>query len=307
MNSEDRKEILDASARSFVSVIVPVYNNPDGLRLCLRALEEQIYQKASYEVLVVDNGSSEPVSELVGEFRQARLLLEPVPGSYAARNRGLSVARGEVIAFTDSDCVPAPDWLASGVAHLARLPDCGLLAGKIELFFHDPRRPTAVELYENLIAFQQKAYVRVQNYGATANVFTLRRVIDRVGPFNAALKSGGDVEWGQRVAAAGYRMVYGDDTRVGHPARRSLRELHDKVARTLGGQFALDRRGGSRWQFLCTWARKLLGFRQFASAWRDGRLVGLGQRSRVCLVLALVRLICFWEGIRLQLGACPRR
>jgi len=95
----------------FVSVIIPVYNDPIRLRTCLQALEEQTYPKSMYAVIVVDNGSDESIEPIVAEFSQMKTSYEPHPRSYAARNKSLSPARGEVIAFTDSDCIPAPDWI----------------------------------------------------------------------------------------------------------------------------------------------------------------------------------------------------
>lgn len=224
----------------FVSVVIPVFNDADRLKLCLKALEQQTYPKTLYEVVVVDNGSDEDISPIVRQFSHALATREPKPGSYAARNRGISLARGDVIAFTDSDCIPASDWLEKGVSNLLGLPNCGMVAGKIQLFFQNPDKPTAVELYESILAFPQKRYVE-SHYGATANIFTFKSVIDRVGLFNDTLKSSGDYEWGQRVYLAGYQQLYADDTCVNHPARYTLAQLHKKLARVMQGRYDLKK------------------------------------------------------------------
>src|ERR1044071_6513252 len=104
----------------FVSVIVPVWNDSARLDRCLRALEEQTYPGDLYEVVVVDNGSDEPLGPVIERHGRASLVRETKPGSYAARNTGLAHARGEVVAFTDADCLPAPDWIEQGVARLRR-------------------------------------------------------------------------------------------------------------------------------------------------------------------------------------------
>jgi glycosyltransferase involved in cell wall biosynthesis len=184
----------------FVSVIVPVFNDAERLKVCLRALEDQTYLKQLYEVIVVDNGSEESVEPVVAEFGHARVSHEERSGSYAARNRGLALARGEIIAFTDADCIPAADWIEKGVANLLRLSHCGLIAGRVDVFPQDPHRPTAVELYESRTALLQKEYVEDGGFGATANMFTRRAVFERVGLFDGGLKSGGDIEWSRRVA-----------------------------------------------------------------------------------------------------------
>ncbi|MBO1348747.1 MAG: glycosyltransferase family 2 protein [Hormoscilla sp. GUM202] len=98
-----------------VSVIIPVYNDAEPLRTCLECLENQTYPKESYEVIVVDNASQSDTASVVNEFSQAMITYEKKPGSYAARNKGISVAKGEIIAFTDADCIPAADWIEKGV------------------------------------------------------------------------------------------------------------------------------------------------------------------------------------------------
>lgn len=224
----------------FVSVIIPVFNDSERLKLCLEVLQRQSYNKNLYEVIVVDNGSDDDIKYVVTQFSQAYITDETKPGSYAARNKGISMAKGDVIAFTDSDCIPAHDWIEKGVANLLRVPNCGLVAGRIEIFFQDPEQPTAVELYEGITAFPQKNYVEELKFGATANLFTFRTVIDKVGLFNETLKSSGDLEWGKRVFGSGYNQVYADDTYVAHPARYSLNQLRNKIVRVIGGKYDLQ-------------------------------------------------------------------
>lgn len=74
-----------------------------------------------------------------------------------------------------------------------------------------------------------------QHFGATANIFTTRATMGRVGAFDARLMSGGDREWGQRVHAAGLPVLYAPDVVVCHPARRTFREHAGRLRRVLGG------------------------------------------------------------------------
>lgn len=119
---------------SFVSVVIPVSNDFERLKTCLKALEEQTYPKKLYEVIVVDNGSDEDINPLVIQFSQAFATQESRRGSYTARNKGDSLAKGDVIAFTDSDCIPNCDWIEKGVANLLQVFNCGLVVGKIKVF-----------------------------------------------------------------------------------------------------------------------------------------------------------------------------
>jgi glycosyltransferase involved in cell wall biosynthesis len=293
----------------FVSVIVPVFNDCGSLRTCLDALARQTYSPSAYEVIVVDNGGNDGIENLASEYPQARVLCEPGPGAYAARNRGLSEARGTLIAFTDADCIPAPDWLENGARELLRIPDCGLVAGKIEIIPRDPARPTAVELYQGIAALQQDTYVAAGRFGATANLFTFRTVFDAVGGFDGEVKSSGDLEWGQRVDAAGYQVVYTEHARVVHPARRTLGQLYRQVTRMIGGVHDLKRRKD------CVFLgidRGLFGdllppVRYSLRVMKDPRLASAGEKLKVVLVLFFVRYVEAYERIRLRLGGRSRR
>ena len=231
--------------RPFVSVVIPVFNDGDRLKLCLTALAQQSYGLEHFEVIVVDNGSHElePVEAAVRPYSNVSLAYEATPGSYAARNLGISLAKGEAIAFTDADCIPASDWLESGVKRLLNTPNCGLVSGKIEVFPQNVSRPTAVELFELASAFPQAEHLEQMKYGATANLFTWKSVICAVGNFNETLKSSGDLDWGVRVYDAGYQQVYAEEVRLRHPARFSFKEIRQKTVRIAGGRYDLVERG----------------------------------------------------------------
>jgi glycosyltransferase involved in cell wall biosynthesis len=233
---------MNPKSNQFVSVIIPVWNDSHQLRTCLQALESQTYPKSHYEVIVVDNGSDYPVDNMIKEFTKARTISEVTPGSYAARNKGISVANGEILAFTDSDCVPALDWLENGVNSLSDTPHCGLLAGRVDFFFRNAIRPTTIELLDKFLFLRQREYVERGRFGATANMFTYKTVMDEVGYFDSTLKSSGDYEWGNRVFSAGYKQIYADNVRVGHPARHALNQFCKKGIRVLSGMRELEKR-----------------------------------------------------------------
>jgi GT2 family glycosyltransferase len=221
-------------ALPFVSVIVPVYNGLAFLPQCLDALGQQNYPVESYETVIIFNDDN-PCCVGVNPTRPAvKYLQERIPGSYAARNRGIAHARGTVLAFTDVDCVPDPDWLKNGVQALTENPGCGFVGGKIELVAKSPARLSLVERYEKSVFFLQQLYVNHYQFAATANMFTTREVLDRVGMFNGNLKSGGDKEWGGRAASLGFRGFYEAAALVRH-GTRSPSALLRKARRIAGG------------------------------------------------------------------------
>ncbi|MDJ0728267.1 MAG: glycosyltransferase [Prochloraceae cyanobacterium] len=228
---------MTESNLDFISVIIPVYNDSKRLQICLEALENQTYPQDLYEIIVVDNNSEENIQATVACFSQVKLTSEKKRGSYAARNKGINLAAGKILAFTDSDCIPATNWLEMGIKRLKSASNCGLVGGKIEIFFKDPQNPTAAEIYDAATNLQQKKYIEEHKYGATANLFTWKKVLEDVGYFDSNLKSGGDGEWGLRVHDRGYLLVYGEDVCIAHPARYSLAELSKKVIRQTGGTY----------------------------------------------------------------------
>ena len=97
-----------------ISVIIPTFSRPRQLNQCLERLSSQTYPHDRFEVVVVDDGGALPLDELVDRHRgtlNVKLLRQENRGPAAARNRGASVAIGTLLAFTDDDCLPEPDWL----------------------------------------------------------------------------------------------------------------------------------------------------------------------------------------------------
>ncbi len=94
-----------------LSVVIPAFNEERYLGACLRALDQQTLSRRRFEVIVVDNGSTDGTLEIVEGWPGVRCLAEPCRDPYLARNRGIEAARGSIIAFTDADCAAAPDWL----------------------------------------------------------------------------------------------------------------------------------------------------------------------------------------------------
>ena len=216
-----------------LSVIIPVYQ-AEPLGRCLAALEGQSLPRDAYEVIVVDNGSQDDVAAILRRFPLVRLVVEPTVGSYAARNAGVREARGTILAFTDADCVPTTGWLAAGAKAFEDGPERLVVGGRVTLFWAEAA-PNPWELYDLLVAFDQEALLRTRRFGVTANLFVRQELFTAVGPFNQALRSGGDRDWGERAAAFGCELRYAPEAEVGHPARASLAALDDKHRRLIGG------------------------------------------------------------------------
>ena len=195
-----------------MSVIVPVRDRVEELDHLLGALRAQTLSGAAVEIVIADDGS--------GEATRDRLALEAdwlkvLPGSpvnpYAARNRGVRESSAPILAFCDSDCRPAPNWLEAGVAAIR---EADLVAGAIRSVV--PARATVWTLLEIEYTFDQEYAMRMGR-AATANLFVRRDLFERIGPFDGSLPSGGDYDFVERAVAAGARLRFAPEVVVEHP------------------------------------------------------------------------------------------
>jgi glycosyltransferase involved in cell wall biosynthesis len=234
---------VTADTFPFVSVIIPSYKDSVRLRKCLLSLQKQTYPDGKYEVIVVDNGSDDGTDVIGDEFEKVRILKESRRGSYRARNRGVCDAKGSVLAFTDADCIASAKWLEEGVGCLLSNPGLGIVGGKVVYFFRSPNNPNAYERYDSVKFMQQELCIEKGKFSVTANLFTFKSIFDKVGLFNASMKSGGDVEWGNRVYESGYGLAYRPAAIVFHPARYGFKQVWNKTVRVAQGFSQLEYAG----------------------------------------------------------------
>lgn len=164
------------------SVVISVKNRSDMLRDCMRGLAGQSIGAARFEVVVVDNCSSEDLSPVIADARTMGLDIRMVRtavdnGPAPARNLGVSLARGTIIAFTDSDCRPTPDWLAAAWPHFDD-PGVAIVSGPVL-----PKPEQKIEFTTRLTFITATEHPSFP----TANLFMRRDVFNQFGGFNAAL------------------------------------------------------------------------------------------------------------------------
>jgi glycosyltransferase involved in cell wall biosynthesis len=223
-----------------ISVIVPVYNGARTIESCLESLLRQDYPADRYEIIVVDNGSSDDTAAIVSRY-PVRLLTCAERGPSPARNAGIAHSRAQVVAFTDADCVVDPAWLvelASGYAD----PAVGGVGGPI--LAYDLAQRSAVELFCD----EQSPLV---NYGGgegeflpylfTANASYRRPLVESVGGFNALLVTAEDVDLAWRVQCeTGARLAYAPEATVYHHHRATVKDLMCQYRQYGFGEIVLD-------------------------------------------------------------------
>lgn len=218
-----------------ISIIIPIYNDNKGLKACLQAISKQKTCLLQIEVIVVDNASTVSPEELVKQFSFAKYSYEKKPGSYAARNKGISIARGEYFVFLDADCTPATDWLEKGIKCLNNYSDNVIVGGGVEFILST--RPTATELYQYIVGFQQKENIEDKQFSATANIFISKKNALKIGLFEENLLSGGDRNWCWSAFEIGIQLTYCPAAIVTTAPRRLLKNAIKQTRRVAGGRF----------------------------------------------------------------------
>lgn len=207
-----------------LSIILPTYNRAAALRLALAALLGKHTRAASFELIVVDNNSTDETAALLARIDDPRLLVirEPRQGLSYARNTGLKLSHTDYVAFTDDDVEAAPDWAATIVEALDANPDVDGVGGRVLPVWPDGSPP-------RWLTHAHWAPLALQDHGDArrvfdaahpcglvgANVAFRRRVFDRIGGFEPSVQrvrdgvgSTEDHELLQRLYDAGGRMLY---------------------------------------------------------------------------------------------------
>ena len=216
-----------------VSIIVPTYRDWPRAQLCLDALARQSYPAERTEIFIVNNDPDDPPPDDLRVPDNCTVLTEAAKGSYAARNRGLAAASGDVMMFTDADCLPVDEWCKAMVACLQENPNLSRMGGRINML-PGANTGSVAYAYERCFSMEQELYV-AQGWAATANMAAWTRVFAEIGPFEATHFSGGDSEWGLRAHRAGHAIGYCPIARIDHPAR-DRHEIAVKYRRIQGAR-----------------------------------------------------------------------
>jgi cellulose synthase/poly-beta-1,6-N-acetylglucosamine synthase-like glycosyltransferase len=200
----------EASDEYIASVIVPAYNEEDTLPRCLAALEAQSVPRDRYEILVVDDGSSDRTAQ-IAQQHGVRLIRQPNAGPAAARNRGVQEARGNLVLFTDADCEPAPDWIEQMIAPFGEGPRDAPLAGAKGAY--RTRQREAVARFVQLEYEDRYARMRRQpdiDFIDTYSAAYRRDVFVANGGFDTRFTTSSveDQEFSFRLARQGYRLQF---------------------------------------------------------------------------------------------------
>lgn len=229
MSASDGEDVNGPAATIALSVCICTANRANDLTLALESLARlQLPQGRDVEFIIVDNASTDATPEVL-KAAAARLpfplvvLQEPMRGSSSAHNCALRHARGEVIAWTDDDCVLAEDWVERILAHFDNDPALEFLTGRVELYDQSHYPITVNTSLEPAIADETADYAHSV---IGCNMAIRRRLLERIGIFDprfgagAALRAAEDTDFAFRALRAGCRIAYAPDVLLYHNHKR---------------------------------------------------------------------------------------
>jgi glycosyltransferase involved in cell wall biosynthesis len=222
-----------------VSVVIPVYNGETDLPDLIECLRSQTYPIDRVEYLLVDNKSRDYTSTILqaaaksskqegfNQITIRNLTESTIQSSYAARNKGIRASTGEIIAFTDADCRPEPQWLENLVKPFANL-EIGITCGEILALPGN----TLLEKHaarENTLSQQHTLAHPFCPYGQTANLAVRRQILAQVGLFRPYLTSGGDADLCWRILReTSYKMYFAQNAIARHRHRSTIQQLQSQ-------------------------------------------------------------------------------
>jgi glycosyltransferase involved in cell wall biosynthesis len=221
VDSDGRGKAKVPRSLQTVSVVVPTRNRAPWLGYLFDSLSRQAYPSRLVEIVIVDNSSTDNTEEVVRQWSEVlpfeiRFVRKQNKGPASSRNYGVVHSTGEILAFTDSDCMPDPRWLLNGVGALGS--GIGLVTGPIY-----PRRTDDTHFFFNA---QLAPVLRDTGVYRTANLIVPRYVFDQVHGFDegyalargGALLGGEDTDLGWRIKRRGYVADFRPDVIVIHIA-----------------------------------------------------------------------------------------
>lgn len=202
-----------------ISVVIPAFNAGQTISQTIEALERQTYPRELFEIIVVDDGSTDNTAEIIRQYN-VKCIYQEKSGPAKARNTGWRQARSEFIYFTDADCIPQSTWIAE-LADDYSTDKIGAVGGSYGIA--NSRSLVADCIYQEIIERHNKMEKYVRALGSY-NLSVRRNVLEEVGGFNEEYKmaSAEDNDLSYKILKKGYLLFFDNNAKVAHYHPQSL-------------------------------------------------------------------------------------
>jgi glycosyltransferase involved in cell wall biosynthesis len=229
---------VTASQKNFISVIVPSFNRKSEIQELLNSLSEQRLPRDQFEILIVDDGSTDDTERLIADFitstnMPVRFIRQDHQGPGAARNLGMDKAQGEIFVFIDSDCTAPPNWLSVIKKAFNDDPDLRAFGGRDDARADFP--PLLLAINYSMTSFLTTGGMRggkkkrlAKFYPRSFNMGLHRQLYEKIGGFGG-MRHGQDIEFSNRIIKSGGKVAYLHDSFVYHKRRTSLCKFFRQV------------------------------------------------------------------------------
>ncbi len=253
------------AAKPIISVIIVTYNRLSALKRCLDALKDQTLAKTKYEVVIVDDGSSDGTIEYLKKLKWhgkpgVKCFFNEHKGYVDARNFGVSKARGKYVSFTDDDCVPEGQWLEKVIETFDTDKEIGVVGSVTKVAFHNKlfaplnqalrkNQPEQETMDINIIE-GETGFVGLKPFSG-CNIHIKKEIFDELGGFDLSIGPAEDLDFPYRYLKAGGKTAHRKDLFVDHFERDDLKSMFKRwftfgkcdsemVSRHLRSKFSLE-------------------------------------------------------------------
>jgi len=244
----------------FVSVVIPALNCADDVEGCVKSLRSQDYPEDRYEIIIVDNGSTDATLDILSRVG-VRYFVRRERSRSKALNTGIANARGEIICTTDISCRPEANWIRT-IVESFRDPSVGCVAGEIKLLKTSDnaviRFQERTNYMSGMLALSRRQPPALP-FADGANASFRKQLFDEIGPFEESFIKSADVEICYRMLfLSNYRMVFNRDAITWEPGEPTLKALlHQRFRMGIGANLLRK-----KYPALYRLNRKRLGIRQ---------------------------------------------